>query len=254
MQYRLGLDLGSTTAKAVVLGPDNRIVASVVRESGYDLKTAAEYLWQEAARLAGVNGDLPCVATGYGRALASMAKRTATEITCHARGICFLHPDAAAIVDMGGQDAKVIRLGAAGRVEEFAMNDRCAAGAGVFLDLVARRFQRSLAELSHLPQVEKAPEISSTCAVFAETEIVGLLASGQPAEAVLVGTHRALARRVAALCRQIRLASPLYFSGGVALNETMRRELSAVLGMPVLRAEHAQLTAAIGAALLAGET
>ncbi|MCX7934612.1 MAG: acyl-CoA dehydratase activase [Planctomycetota bacterium] len=254
MAYRLGLDLGSTTSKAVVLDAGDRIVASALRDSGHDLKAAAEYLQQEAARLVGAPSDLPCVATGYGRGLAPRAKRAVTEITCQARGVFFLHPDAATIVDMGGQDAKVIRLGVGGQVEEFAMNDRCAAGAGAFLDLVARRFQRSREEMSCLPPVAEVPEISATCAVFAETEIVGLIASGHAAEAVLVGVHRALARRVAALCRQVRLAPPVYFAGGVALNETMRRELAAALGLPVLRAAHAQLTAAIGAALLAGET
>ncbi len=253
MQYRLGLDLGSTTAKAVVLAPDGRIAASAIRDSGHDLKAAAEYLREEVVRLAGVSADLPCVATGYGRALAPEAKKAVTEITCQARGVFFLHPEIATIVDMGGQDAKVIRLGDRGQVEEFAMNDRCAAGAGAFLDLVAKRFQRSREDMSRLPPLEAAPEISSTCAVFAETEIIGLIASGQPADAVLVGVHRALARRAAALCRQVRLKPPVCFSGGVALNETMRRELSAALGIPVQRAAHAQLTAAIGAALLAGE-
>ena len=254
MTGRLGLDIGSTTAKAVLLDADNRIAASRILPTGCDLKAVALQLRQEVLAAAGMSaGDVTVVATGYGRGLVDFAARTVTEITCHARGVRRLHPDAHTVIDVGGQDAKAIRLGARGQVEDFAMNDRCAAGTGSFLDVIARRLGRDLASLSDLPVSDvRPPEISSTCVVFAESEVVGLIARGHRPDEVLAGVHRAIARRVAALAQQVRAEAPLYFSGGVALNETLRRELERALGMPLRRSDQPQLTAALGAALLAG--
>jgi (R)-2-hydroxyacyl-CoA dehydratese activating ATPase len=249
MAFSLGLDLGSTTAKAVLLDGAGRLMAWRIAPAGIDARALALKLRDEVLAEAGA-ADIPIVATGYGRGLVDFAQKTVTEITCHARGVRRLHPDARSIVDVGGQDAKAIRLGPDGRVEDFAMNDRCAAGTGSFLEMAARRLGRALDSLSALPPGE-SPEISSTCAVFAESEMVGLLARGFSPEAVLRGIHRASARRIAALARQIRPEPPVVFSGGVALNETLRRELEAALGLPLRRSDHPQLTAAIGAALLA---
>ncbi|HOX06769.1 MAG TPA: acyl-CoA dehydratase activase, partial [Planctomycetota bacterium] len=171
------------------------------------------------------------------------------------RGVRHLHPDARTILDIGGQDSKVIRLDEAGLVQDFAMNDRCAAGTGAFLDVIAARFGRNLADLAALHKLRPEPlEVSSTCVVFAETEVVSLLSQGKKLEDVLAGVHRAIARRAAATLKQLRATEPLYFSGGVALNETLRLELESVLGMPVRRSNRPQLTAAYGAALLAAPT
>lgn len=254
MTHLLGIDIGSTTAKAAVLDGGGRLLGSHLLPTGHDGRAVAKRLRDELLGRLGIRETPPTVSTGYSRALVDWAGKTVTEITCHARGVRHLHPDCRTILDIGGQDSKAIRLGADGLVEDFAMNDRCAAGTGSFLDVIASKFGRSLDELSGLHQRKAAPvEISSTCVVFAETEVVGLLSQGRALDEVLAGVQRAVARRAAAMVRQVRPVEPIYFSGGVALNETVRREISAVLGMDLRRSEQPQLTAAVGAALLAKE-
>jgi predicted CoA-substrate-specific enzyme activase len=250
----LGIDIGSTTAKAAVLDEGGRLLGWRLLPTGHDGRAVARQLREELLGRLGIRDAPPAVATGYSRALVDWAGKTVTEITCHARGVRHLHPDARTILDIGGQDSKAIRLDARGLVEDFAMNDRCAAGTGSFLDVIANKFGRSLEDLSNLHAREALPiEISSTCVVFAETEVVGLLSQGRALDDVLAGVQRAVARRAAAMVRQVRPVEPIYFSGGVALNESVRREISAVLGTELRRSEHPQLTAAIGAALLAKE-
>jgi predicted CoA-substrate-specific enzyme activase len=251
----LGVDIGSTTAKAVLLDGSGRELGSAIHPTGHDPRAAAARLREQLlAGLGAAGAEVRAVATGYGRALAEYADQTITEITCHARGVRHLHPDARSILDIGGQDSKVIRLDESGLVQDFAMNDRCAAGTGAFLDVIAARFGRELSDLAALHELNPEPlEVSATCVVFAETEVVSLLAQGRRLEDVLAGVHRAIAKRAAATVKQLRAAEPLYFSGGVALNETLRLELEAVLGMTVRRSRHPQLTAAYGAALLAGK-
>ncbi|MCD7897358.1 MAG: acyl-CoA dehydratase activase [Planctomycetaceae bacterium] len=173
-----------------------------------------------------------------------------------------MHPDAASILDIGGQDAKAIRLGPDGSVMDFAMNDRCAAGTGRFLEVAARRFDLSVEELSEFcgddPDGDgdgeadgPVLEISSTCAVFAESELVGLAARGVPPRDALRAVHRAIARRVILLLKQVGATEPVYFTGGVAQNETLRRAVAAAAGMEIRTASSPQFTGAIGAALMA---
>jgi predicted CoA-substrate-specific enzyme activase len=252
---RLGVDIGSTTSKAVLLDASGALVASRLARTGHQPREVAARLRGELLAAAGAEGgEVRTVATGYGRAMVESADHTVTEITCHARGVRHLHPDARTVVDVGGQDSKVIRLDGKGLVQDFAMNDRCAAGTGAFLDVVASRFGLSLEDLAGLHSRNPQPlEVSSTCVVFAETEVVGLISQGHPLEDVLAGVHRAVARRVAVTVRQLGVAAPIYFSGGVALNESVRRELELALGQPVTRCTDPQLTAAWGAALLASE-
>jgi len=248
---RLGLDLGSTTVKAVLLAEDGRLFAETAA-AGADPAEAALSLRAAAFARAGlVDRGAAIVATGYGRALCAPEARTLTEITCHARGVTHLHPGTRTILDLGGQDAKAIRLDPEGGVADFAMNDRCAAGTGSFLDSAARRFGRDAASLSALPELDNLPEISATCAVFAESEVVGLVARGHAPDAVLLAVVRAVARRVAALARQIRPEPPVRFCGGVARNLAVRAALEKELDLPVLCADLPQLTGALGAALLA---
>ena len=250
----LGVDIGSTTSKAELLGAAGQELGSAIHPTGHEPREAARRLRDELLAGRDDAGAVRTVATGYGRGLVDYAGHTVTEITCHARGVRHLHPDARTILDIGGQDSKVIRLDEAGLVQDFAMNDRCAAGTGAFLDVIAGRFGRKLSDLSALHELRpQALEVSSTCVVFAETEVVSLLSQGRKLDDVLAGVHRAIARRAAAAVKQLHAVEPLYFSGGVALNETLRLELEAVLEMPVLRSRHPQLTAAYGAALLAGK-
>ncbi len=250
----LGIDIGSTTSKAVLLDDAGERLATAIRLTGHEPHTVATGLRDEV--LSGIDGpadDLRTVATGYGRAMVEFAAKTVTEITCHARGVRQLHPDVRTVLDIGGQDSKVIRLSDAGLVQDFAMNDRCAAGTGAFLDVIASRFGLTLEDLAGLHSANPTPlEVSSTCVVFAETEVVSLISQGNELNDVLAGVHRAVARRVATTVRQLGSVEPIYFSGGVALNETVRLELELALGKAVTRCTEPQLTAAWGAALVAG--
>ncbi|MCC8189455.1 MAG: acyl-CoA dehydratase activase [Planctomycetes bacterium] len=254
--WRLGLDLGSTAAKAVLLSPDGAIAATRLEASHRPPQETAAGLESTLRDEFGLD-RLRVVATGYGRAQAAGAGRRVTEITCHARGVRHLHPDAGAILDIGGQDAKAIRLGPAGNVEDFAMNDRCAAGTGCFLEVAARRYALEVAELSAFcGGAEVGPatqpfEISSTCVVFAESELVGLNARGVSPVEALRAVHRAIARRVCLLVSQVGAACPIHFTGGVAQNETLRQAIEHYAGVPVVRASLPQFTGALGAALLA---
>ncbi len=250
MNYRLGLDLGSTTTKAVLLDAAGQVLGTRLAPTGADGVGVAARLRAELLAEYSFAG-VAVAATGYGRAAAGDVGRRITEITCQARGVRHLHPDARTLIDLGGQDAKAIYLDEAGQVEDFVLNDRCAAGTGRFLEVLAQRLGRTPGELSALVPPAAVPPITATCAVFAESEAVGLLAGGQSAEAVLAGVMRASARRVAALLSRPRISEPIYFCGGGALNENLRRELASALGRPVLIAQHPQLTAALGAALLA---
>jgi len=254
MTFSLGLDIGSTTSKAVLLDAGRSIVASRIVPTGANGRAAAA-----ALRDAVVDGrpadDLRVVSTGYGRALVEFADRAVTEITCHGRGVRFQHPDAAMVVDMGGQDSKVIRLDSDGRVEDFSMNDRCAAGTGSFLDVIAARFHLKVEDLANIYLENPTPfDISSTCVVFAETEVVSLLSQGHALNDVLAGVQRAIAKRVVTLIKHVGVAPPVYFSGGVAQNETIRREIEAAVAVPVVRARDPQLAGALGAALIAAES
>ncbi len=259
MPHRIGLDLGSTTSKAIVLAPDNSVLGHTILPSGHTpTDTAQQLVDLLVTRYRLDDSDLGVVATGYGRSRAEKAGRAVTEITCHAKGVRHLHPDASAILDMGGQDAKAIRLSPEGTVEDFAMNDRCAAGTGRFLEVAATRFGLIVDELSKYcgdnPGIgsESLPfEISSTCVVFAESELVGLAARGVPAREALRAVHRAIGRRVTLLLKQIGAKGPVYFTGGVAQNETMLKALGDAAGVEVRRSALPQFTGALGAALMA---
>jgi predicted CoA-substrate-specific enzyme activase len=253
----LGVDVGSTTTKALLLDAELRALGSRLLRTGHEPRAAADRLRAELLAAAGLASDaaVPTVATGYGRALVGWAGSTVTEITCHARGVRHLCPGVRTVVDIGGQDSKVIRLDEQGLVQDFAMNDRCAAGTGAFLDVIAGRFGLTLEDLGRLHERGAEPlDVSSTCVVFAETEVVGLISQGRRLDDVLAGVHRAVARRVAATVRQLGAVEPIWMSGGVALNETVRRELELAVGRPVRRSPEPQLTAAWGAALIAAET
>jgi predicted CoA-substrate-specific enzyme activase len=251
-----GIDSGSRTVKAALFDTEARVVvASGERDQPPAHTDAAAALFADLLDETGLaRPDVSrVVATGYARDLVRVADRTATEITCHARGVRFHVPGALGIVEIGGQDSKVIRLDEAGRVAEFAMNDRCAAGTGRFLETVAARLGVEVAELAALAAASEAPAaISSTCVVFAESEIVGHLAGGAEAGDLVAGVMLAIARRVAAMGTG-PLPEPGVFTGGVARCPAMTEALAAVLGHPLRVPPAPSLTGALGAALLAAE-
>jgi predicted CoA-substrate-specific enzyme activase len=249
-----GIDAGSRAIKVVVFDTlRSEILGSGIADQGVDQQPLALALFEatlQSARLkrtdvAGV------VATGYGRNRIRFADTTITEISCHARGVHHLVPNVRTIIEIGGQDSKVISLGEGGKVRDFAMNDRCAAGTGRFLEVLATRLGVGLPALGELScQSEKPAVISSMCVVFAETEIVGLLADGVPAPDIAAGVQDAIATRVVALAGR-SVSSPVCFTGGVALQTGMIKALGAALECPIQSAPLPQYTGALGAALLA---
>ena len=248
----VGIDAGSRATKLVAVDAGGAVVRrAVVDQSVRPAETARELF--EAARGAAAVGR--CVATGYARNVLAFADRAVTEITCHAKGCAALYPAAEAVVEIGGQDSKFIRL-RQGRVYDFVMNDRCAAGTGRFLEVVAVRLGVSLEALGGLLR-EGAPDgapvtVSSMCVVFAETEVIGLLATGTPPAAIMRGVQRAIATRVVAMIGDRRqLEGEIVFTGGVAQVHGMRDALERVLGRALRVPDLPQYTGALGAALIA---
>jgi (R)-2-hydroxyacyl-CoA dehydratese activating ATPase len=183
-----------------------------------------------------------------------MADRVVTEITCHAAGARFLDPSVRSLIDIGGQDSKAIVMDAQGKVVNFAMNDKCAAGTGRFLEVMARALEADLDEFGALSlKAEHPAKISSLCTVFAESEVISLIAKGETRENIIAGIHEAIASRVSAMANRIGLTPPLMMTGGVARNIGVVRALEKVIGMAVTVSPHAQLTGAIGAAAIARE-
>lgn len=249
-----GIDAGSRTIKvAIVEGKNLRVLAAGVADQGVKQARLAAGLFTRCLEKSGFKRrDVKLVAaTGWGRSALPFADLTITEITCQARGISHEHAGTATVIDIGGQDSKLLRLDPAGRVRDFVMSDRCAAGTGRFLELIARRLDHDLADIGRLAaRSGKCVPISSTCAVFAETEIIGLLASGARPAHIVAGVRKAIAARIAAMAGR-GIAGPVVFTGGVALMPGMAGALGAALGQKVRVARRPQLTCALGAAILA---
>lgn len=258
--FGIGLDLGSTAAKAVLVDATGQVIDKAIDVINVEPAKTAAMLRHELLTRNGIE-QAALVATGYGRSLAENVDKQITEISCHARGIRHLHPDAVTVLDIGGQDAKAIRLSPDGNVDDFAMNDRCAAGTGRFLEVAARRYGMEVSDLSTCcsdnDSVSGANgvevEISSTCVVFAESELVGLRARGISAGDALRAVHRAIARRVALLLKQVGIREPVYFTGGVAQNKTLCQAIGREIGMELRMADMPQFTGALGAALFASK-
>lgn len=251
-----GIDGGSRAIKVALVDAGTlELIGSATCDQGVDQDALAMKLFDDLLAIHGLaRGDVKrIIATGYARNRISLAHSTVTEITCHAHGVRRLAPEAMTIVEIGGQDSKLLRLEENGMVRDFAMNDRCAAGTGRFLEVVAARLETRLDELGELASRSRNPAaISSTCVVFAETEIIGLLASGVAREDIVAGVQNAIAQRVAAMAGR-GLAEPIVFSGGVALVPGMREAMETALGVPVRVAPQPQITGALGAAVLAAK-
>jgi predicted CoA-substrate-specific enzyme activase len=249
--HAIGIDAGSTTVKLVGTGQDGKIDWHLLEPTEPHLEDQVNRLLERTQAENDFAPDVPVIATGYGRGLVVRATRTVTEITCHARGIYQQLGHGGTLVDIGGQDSKVIRLNPAGKVVDFAMNDKCAAGTGRFLENTARRLAvpvESMGAVGMATTEEVA--ISSTCTVFAESEIISLIAHGVPVPSILRGLHRALSQRVAAMVHSVGFEPPLMLSGGVVLNPLVVAMLSEQLGTQVILPAHPQLMGALGAALI----
>lgn len=250
-----GCDLGSLTAKAVVLDGDELLGSAVVR-CGPAPEASARAAFELALSRAGVPpGDIArCVSTGYGRRRVSFGQGAESEIACHARGARLLAPKARTVVDIGGQDAKAIRLDEQGRVVRYLYNDKCASGTGRFLEIIAEALDVPLESLAALAR--RSTEhltLSNQCVVFAETEILSLVSEGKEVPDIVRALHEAVSRRVAAMARSVGVEAEVVMTGGVAHNQGMFDALAEALGLPMTRVDEPQLAGAIGAALFAAD-
>ncbi len=247
-----GVDVGSVAAKAVVFDADRgRPVGLALQPTGWNPREAGEEVLARALRDAGAEKADCVAATGYGRVSLPFADRAVTEITCHAAGAAWLFPGTRVVLDIGGQDSKVIRVDEDGSVRDFVMNDKCAAGTGRFLQVLSGILGRDLDGLNELAMAGTPVAISSMCAVFAETEIVGLLAKGTSPADIAAGVLVSIARRTRALAARVPMDGECTFTGGLAMSPAFGRVLADELGVPVNISEHPQHTGALGAALLA---
>lgn len=253
-QYYAGIDIGSTMTKTVIIG--DSIVSSLIGPTGAEHRRLAYMVMEEALGKAGLAFDdlAYVVATGYGRINAPFADRQVTEITCHAKGIHSLLPTVKTIVDIGGQDSKGIKI-KDGKVTGFVMNDKCAAGTGRFLEIIADALGVPLEQLGQVSLSAKKPAIvSSTCTVFAEQEIIAQLAGGEPVANLVAGIHDAVATRVYSLVNKLKIEPDVAITGGGAKNIGLVRALEARFGMPVLVPPEPLITGALGAAIIGKET
>ena len=195
------------------------------------------------------------VATGYGRNSVTFADKTITEITCHAAGAHFLNPELRSIIDIGGQDSKAIVMDKNGKVLDFAMNDKCAAGTGRFLEVMARALELDIGAFGNLSQQADRPaNISSLCTVFAESEVISLIATGESRRNIIAGIHKSISSRVMAMASRIGLPPPIMMTGGVAKNSGVVRAFEEKCGQTIQVSPQAQVIGAIGAALIAART
>jgi len=248
-----GIDIGSLTADAVVLA-DGEIAGFSIVPTGANSENSGRQAFTAALDCAGITDDKvsAVAATGYGRGSIPFAGRTVTEITCHAVGARKLYPDVACVIDIGGQDCKVVCLSPDGRVEDFMMNDKCAAGTGRFLEVMAQALETDLQSLGELSaRSTRHVKISSTCTVFAESEVISLVARGMPKEDIVRGLHEAIAERIYGMTRRLRAREPFVMTGGVAKNIGVVHALEYRLGAGIFVPEEPQIVGALGAAIMA---
>jgi predicted CoA-substrate-specific enzyme activase len=255
-----GIDIGSVVTKAAVISPQEELLSFVKIPTGYDRRQSGdEVLALALQQIRRNHKDVTfLISTGYGRRSVTSANKVLPEIICHAKGTKFLVPEVRTIIDIGGQDSKVIQLDEKGLVTRFEMNDKCAAGTGRFLEVLTERILNlSLDELGPLALKSTGDcHITSVCTVFAESEILSLLSEKYTKEDIANGMSRAIARRVISMGTggQISFDEPIVFSGGVARNIGVVKAIEKEVGKKVITLEEPQLTAALGAALFAKES
>jgi (R)-2-hydroxyacyl-CoA dehydratese activating ATPase len=253
MSHFAGIDIGSLATKCVIVNDAMDIVAKAVVPTGARVAQAGEAALRAALESGGIDpaSIALTIATGYGRKRVAADARV-TEITCHARGAVHLFPGTRTVLDIGGQDTKAIRVGAKGEVANFAMNDKCAAGTGRFLEVMARALEVDLEDLGPLSRESTKPQtISSFCTVFGESEVVSHIADGAEIKDIARGLHAAIAQRVIGLLKRVGIEAELTMSGGVARNVGMRDAIERELGLTLNVSDESQIIGALGAALIA---
>ena len=255
METFIGIDIGSLATK-IALIKEGRLVDHRTERSTYNFKKIGHDLFDEILNKHDLKkSDVFVMSTGYGRNTIDIADDRVTEITAHAKGIQFFFPNARSVIDIGGQDSKAILISSkTGKVVDFQMNDKCAAGTGRFLEVMAHALEVPINQFGSLALKSNKPaSISSTCTVFAESEVISLFARGASKEDIASGIHKSIAKRVAGMAKRIGVEPTLVFCGGVALNSAVKKYLEEELGYEIVIPEFPQLTGAIGAALIAQE-
>ncbi len=254
--YFAGVDIGSTMTKVVLTDKNSNLLSTIKGPTGPEHRQLANEVMRQALEQANLQIDdiSYIVATGYGRLNVPFADRQITELSCHARGVSSLFPNARTAIDIGGQDAKCMKIDN-GRLTNFVMNDKCAAGTGRFLEVTASALDIRLENMGDISlKATKTIHISNLCTIFAQQEVVALLSRGEKLENILAGLHNALAGRIAALVRRLGIEPDLVLTGGVAKNSGMVRAMKESLDCEIFVPEEPLLTGALGAAILAKET
>jgi len=246
-----GVDVGSVATKVALIDQDKAYCR--MAPTGWSPRDAGLKTFRELVAELGVSESQVdfVVGTGYGRISLSFVHKSVTEITCHARGAAHLVPGSTAVIDIGGQDSKVIKIDQRGKVLDFVMNDKCAAGTGRFLQVTAAALGVDVSELADMADGKRPVNLSSMCAVFAETEVIGLLAAGRDKGEIIAGLHQAIARRIASMVQRLGPVNRVAFTGGVAQNRDLSLRLEAALGAEVIVPQQCQMAGALGAALIA---
>jgi predicted CoA-substrate-specific enzyme activase len=252
--YFAGIDVGSTMTKVVIL--NNGIIASIIGPTGPEQRRLANKVMEEALKKADISlrAITYIVSTGYGRINVPFADKQFTEITCHAKGIASLFPNAKTIIDIGGQDIKAIKIDATGKTVDFVMNDKCAAGSGRFIEVIADTLGVPLDQVGGLSLQSKNPaKISNICTIYAQQEVAASLAEGIPVSDLLAGVHKSLAERISRMVNRLRVEEEVIVTGGGGKNKGLLKALFEQLGHQVLVPEEPLITGALGAALMGSE-
>jgi predicted CoA-substrate-specific enzyme activase len=254
MAYAAGVDVGSTQTKAIIINEDNKIIGRSLVDTGANVVMAAEKSYQQALDDNNIREEEIeyVVGTGYGRYRVTFGNTQITEISCHARGAVHMFPKTITVVDMGGQDTKAIRVSPTGEIVDFCMNDKCAAGTGRFLGAASTALDIPIDELGPTAlKAQKPIRISTTCTVFAESEVLSWLGKGKKIEDILWGVHQSIASRSAGLMRRVGVEEEVTFTGGVAKNVGMIKALEERLEVSMNVSEESHYMGALGAALFA---
>ena len=248
-----GIDIGSNTAKAALI-KDNQLLDTHVISTGYNPLKAGIKVFNKLLKKTGITKiDITAIiSTGYGRASIDFADKAMTEIICHGTGAYFMNQKVQGVIDVGGQDSKAILLDKNGNIENFAMNDKCAAGTGRFLEVMANALEVNLDQLGDFAKMaDKPSKISSICTVFAESEVISMIAAQHKRENIIAGIHESAAARIAILAAKVKIKEPVIMTGGVAKNFAMIAALEKRLGFKITAGKLSQENGAIGAAVLA---
>ncbi len=254
MAFAAGVDVGSTQTKAVIINEERDIIGRSLTDTGANVVLAAEDTFSRALADGGLGEEEVefVVGTGYGRYKVTFGNKQVTEISCHGRGAVHMFPGTRTVVDMGGQDTKAIRVSETGEIVDFCMNDKCAAGTGRFLGAASSALDIPLNELGPTAlRGERPVKISTTCTVFAESEVLSWLGKGKKIEDILLGVHKSIAGRAGGLMRRVGIEEEVTFTGGVAKNLAMIEALNQRLGLEVNVSDESHYMGALGAALFA---